>query len=130
MQSADNTIATTCDAPVVVLASESKASESKASKPVLSKQVSVHLKKGQHSVPTINITEPHLKLNQVLGKLHRSLIPKPGKIRVDCHGLVCFPADTPDGIRMAKELGEKWSDSFYNGRKDRDGTPKHDFKDA
>jgi hypothetical protein len=116
MQSAENTTTDACTAPIVVLA------ESKPAK--------MFVKKGQAKIPTINIDEPHLKLNQVLAKLHHKILKKPGKVRVVCHGLVCFPPDTPDGIRMAKELGEKWSDSFYNGRKNRDGTPKHDFKDA
>jgi hypothetical protein len=84
-----------------------------------------------HSI-TISDPEsgPKLKLNGLLGRLHKSVLAKPGKIRAECRGLECFPPNTPEGTRMAKELGEKWSDSFYNGRKYPDGTPKHDFKDA
>lgn len=64
------------------------------------------------------ITIPHMimGLNQVLAKLHHSILPKCGRVIVKCPNLKCFPKDTPDGIRKAKELGEKWSDSFQNRR--------------
>lgn len=72
------------------------------------------------------ITIPHMimGLNQVLAKLHHSILPKCGRVIVKCPNLKCFPKDTPDGIRKAKELGEKWSDSFQNRRWN------NDFKSA
>jgi len=65
---------------------------------------------------TIVIPDKYMGLNQVLAKLHHSLLPMCGRVFVSCPNLVCFPKNTPDGIRKARELGEKWSDSFHNRR--------------
>lgn len=65
---------------------------------------------------SILITEKFMGLNQVLAKLHHSILPRCGRVFVSCPNLVCFPRNTVDGIRKARELGEKWSDAFYNHR--------------
>ena len=65
---------------------------------------------------TWTIPEKSMGLNEVLARLHHGILPKCGRVIVKCPNLNCFPKDTVDGIRKAKELGKKWSDAFYNRR--------------
>ena len=64
----------------------------------------------------ITIDNKDIRPNQLLAKLHHSILPRCGSVIVDCIGLKYFPANSEDGIYNAKLLSSKWSDSFYNGR--------------